>query len=111
MPKGTTLSVVDSEITAQTFFHIGSLLIGGYTGERCGFIFFSTLPILCQGSSILAYSRQWAKAVNEKRVQIGPFGVTLVLRGNDFHLYHKKNQASLAVSPSIATKIRENLEV
>lgn len=111
VPKGTRLSVVTSEITAQTFFHIGSMLLDDYEGERCGFIFFSTFPVVCHGSSIIAYSRQWAKSVNEKRFPLLPFGVSLVLRGGDFHLYHKKNQVSLAVSPNIALKIKENLEV
>lgn len=115
--KGQLLSVLDSEITTQTFFKIGSVLegveLGGdpTTGERCGFIFHSTLPVECHGSSIISYSRQWAKAVNDKRFPLIPFGVSLVLRGGDFHLYHKKNQVSLAVSPNIALRIRENLEV
>lgn len=111
VPKGSKLSICTSEITAQSFFHIGNLIEGEYDGESCGFIFFSTFPIVCHGSSIIAYSRQWAKSVNDKRFPLLPFGVSLVLRGGDFHLYHKKNQVSLAVSPNIALRIRENLEV
>lgn len=110
--KNTLLSVVTSEdITVQSFFSIGDLRVNGYEGGRCGYIFYSTLPIVCHGSSIIAYSKQWEKAVNEKRFPIQPFGVSLLLKTPAFYLYHQKNKVSLAVSPSIALKIRENLEI
>lgn len=111
VPKKSVLSVTDSIIATQSFFTIGNILLDDYNGERCGYIFFSTLPIACHGSCIVAYSRKWSKAVNEKRFPLNPFGVSLLLKDKEFHLYHKKNQVSLVVSPNMALKIKENLEV
>jgi hypothetical protein len=105
------LSVVDSEITAQSFFHIGELREDGYEGTRCGFIFYSPMPVQCHGTSIFSYSKQWARSVNEKRFPLNPFGVALVLKAEYFYLYHKRNQVSLVVSPNMAKKIRDNLEI
>ena len=113
VPMDSIISVVDSEDVKDLpcFFSIGDVKTGGYEGRRCGFIFHTTFPVVCHGSSIMAYSRQWEKAVNEKRFPLQPFWVSLVLRADYFYIYHKKNQVSLLVSPQIASRIRENLEV
>jgi hypothetical protein len=110
--KNSLVSVDTSEdVKVQSFFDIGDMRVNGYAGRKCGYIFYSTLPVICHGSCIIAYSKQWEKAVNEKHFPLQPFGVNLSLKAKTFYLYHRRNQVSLAVSPSLAARIRENLEI
>jgi hypothetical protein len=111
VPKGTVISVNDSEITLDTFFRIGQMTLNGYAGERCGFVFHTPFSVSCHGTCIIAYSKNWANSVNSGRYPIRPFGMALLLRAKYFYIYHKKNQSTLIVNPDIAKHIKENLEI
>ncbi len=109
--KEANLSVRDAEDfqELQTFFSIGEMRDD--QDVVVGFIFYSNYPIMCYGSGILAYSRQWQKAVNERRFPLSPFGVSLLVRADHFYVYHRKNHVSFIVSPQLAANIKDNLEV
>jgi hypothetical protein len=96
---------------SATFFQIGRLTRDGYDGEPCGHIFYTTYPVTCHGTSLIAYSKVWSQAVNNRRVPIRPFGVALTVKSESFLLYHRRNQVTLVVSPKIAANIKANLEV
>jgi hypothetical protein len=109
--KGTDLYVTDSaDYTTPTFFNIGDIHEGGYEGDVVGHIFFAFGPIMSFGTSIMAYSKVWAKAVNFKEDRPATSTPSnLVLRGPVFYLYHTKNEMTLAVSPTLPKAIQSNI--
>jgi len=112
VPKKKIVAVKNCDsIACDTFFHIGEMTQSSYTGEPCGFIFYTTYPVNCQAGSVMAYSRRWAQDINSSKNSLIPFGVELVLKHEFFYLYHKKNHVTLVVNPNLASRIRENLEI
>jgi hypothetical protein len=74
-----------------------------------GNIFYTTSPILCGGSFLVAYSGVFREQVTKS----GPkkdFKMDLVLREKLFHVFHEANCATMIVSPSLPKPIQENFE-
>lgn len=110
LPAGTKLSVSDSPLVpADTYIRVGDLHLGGYEGETIGHLFYTPLSFMCYGSALLAYSKAWEKRANNKELGV-PSGVLLIARTPLFYLYHKKNEVTLAVNPTLPAAIKDNLE-
>jgi len=96
----------------DTFFSVGKMTIFGYDGPECGKILFTTYHTLTYGTSVLAYKASSLRLPSVALSQSVPKppDSRLVLRTPELHLYHSKDNHTLAVSPIISTRIRDNLE-
>lgn len=74
-----------------------------------GHCFYSQVPVICTGSYLLAYSGVFRQSVQTRLPS--NFEMDLVLRTPKFQVFHKKNKATLIVSPTLRDEIRQNLEV
>lgn len=97
----------DPRIQQDTFFRVGSVHTGSYSGDLCGYAFYTTVSVKCFGVSLVAYSSQWKR----RSPQVDQPGMRLILKSDLLYIYHMTNQATLVVCPTVSRKIRENLEV
>lgn len=74
-----------------------------------GHCFYSQAPVICTGSYLLAYSGVFRQSVQTRLPS--NFEMDLVLRTPRLQVFHKKNKATLIVSPTLRSEIRQNLEV
>lgn len=100
--------IVDSHVQASTMVYIGDIrTVEG--NAKVGNCFYTQAPALCAGSFLLAYSGVFRQSLHQRVPK--DFGMDLVLKTNRFQIFNKKNRATLIVSPTLKSNIRENLEI
>jgi hypothetical protein len=77
--------------------------------EVVGHIFYSQANIRCGGSFLLAYSGVFKSSLDSHLPK--DFDMDLVLKTEYIQVFHKKNRATLVISPNLKDTIRKNLEV
>ena len=110
-PRKTKIWVTDSSVLkSETFFQVGDLHSDTPDGDVIGNIFYTPAASTCYGSAIMAYSKVWAKQANSTKF-VTPVGVNLHVRSKHMFVYHKKNEVTVIVNPSLPASIRFNLEI
>lgn len=100
--------VVDSSVQPDTLIYIGD--IRQVDGDALvGNCFFTQAPSMCAGSFLIAYSGVFRQSINNRVPK--DFGMDLVLKTSRFQVFNQKNKATLIVSPSLKSDIRQNLEI
>lgn len=74
-----------------------------------GNVFHTTNRVRCGGSFLLAYSGMFKDSLSVSIPK--DFDMSLVLKTKYLQVFNKRNRATLVVSPSLKTNIRQNLEV
>lgn len=100
--------VEDSPVQPETLIYIGDIR-QEKSDALVGNCFFTQAPALCAGSYLLAYSGVFRQVVNNRIPK--DFGMDLVLKTNRFQIFNQKNKATLIISPSLKSDIRQNLEI
>lgn len=119
--EGDAFSVFDSsDVKVQTFFTVGDLVPHQYEAKvlnkevlvdevRMGVILYTSAPVVCHGTSVVAYSARWASSL--RSVKPEPFGMGLVFRAPYLSIFHQKNSATLVISPTVSNRLKTNLEI
>jgi hypothetical protein len=100
--------VADAPVQLSTMVYVGDVRCAD-SNRLVGNCFYTQAPAICAGSYLLAYSGLFRQAVNNRVPK--DFGMDLVLKTPRFQMFHKKNRATLIVSPSLKSDIRQNLEI
>lgn len=100
--------VTDAPVQPDTFVYIGEIRRKG-NNALVGNCFYTQAPAICAGSYLLAYSGVFRQSLNNRIPK--DFGMDLVLKTPRFQVFNKKNRATLIISPSLKTDIRQNLEI
>lgn len=100
--------VIDAIVQPSTLVYVGDVrTVDG--GRLVGNCFYTQAPAVCAGSYLLAYSGVFKQAVNNRVPK--DFAMDLVLKTPRFQMFNRKNKATLIVSPTLKSDIRQNLEV
>jgi hypothetical protein len=100
--------VENAEVQPSTMIYIGDIR-RVKTDSLVGNCFYTQAPAICAGSFLLAYSGVFRQSINNRVPK--DFGMDLVLKTTRFQVFNKKNRATLIVSPTLKSDIRENLEI
>lgn len=100
--------VTDAPVQPATMIYLGEIRRVA-NDALIGNCFYTQAPALCAGSFLLAYSGLFKQSVNNRVPK--DFGMDLVLKTPRFLLFNTKNRATLVVSPTLKSDIRQNLEI
>lgn len=100
--------VSDAAVQPSTMVYLGEIRKVS-NDALVGNCFYTQAPALCAGSFLLAYSGLFKQSVNSRTPK--DFGMDLVLKTPRFLLFNTKNRATLVVSPTLKSDIRQNLEI
>jgi hypothetical protein len=100
--------VTDAAVQPATMVYLGE--IRKVTNDALiGNCFYTQAPAICAGSFLLAYSGLFKQSVNNRVPK--DFSMDLVLKTPRFLVFNTKNRATLVVSPTLKSDIRQNLEI
>jgi hypothetical protein len=99
---------VDAAVQPSTMISLGEIRTSR-SDELVGSVFYTQAPVICAGSFLLAYSGVFKQSVNNRVPK--DFEMDLILKTPRFHIFNKKNRATLVVSPTLKSDIRQNLEI
>lgn len=101
--------VSDSEYELHNaMLSVGEIKIKA-TDTVIGNIFHTMAKVRCGGSFLLAYSGVFKDSLLTSLPK--DFGMDLVIKTKFMQVFTRKNRATLVISPSLRTEIRENLEI
>lgn len=99
--------VCDAPYSLNTMISVGEMKTE--EEEVVGHIFYSQANVRCGGSFLLAYSGVFKSSLDSYLPK--DFEMDLVLKTEYIQIFHKKNRATLIISPNLKDTIRKNLEV
>jgi hypothetical protein len=109
---GGPLFVKTADLENPSLFYIGDICQGSYEGQVIGNCFFTQVQHFCSGGVFcVAYTGMLKTKAETHTLKGKGFGLQLALKTPHYMMWNKKGSLTLVVTPSLASSIKESLEL